>query len=156
MERGEADVKWNVPACEPEFKFDRPVMALHWANILHPDPKKNIMVVDKWIKYIKEKSEEKGILLTGNTESCFTQYLHKIMSKIEKTGQEFSIDVSWRKRIPENLMGKTIFLKIETPPGIKLKISGAKAYPTFRSAETTFLKLNIPIEAEKIFIKSSI
>jgi len=153
VERGESDVKWNVAVCEPEFKFDRPVMALHWANILHPDPKKNLIVVDNWIKYIKEKSEKKDILLTRDTESCFTQYLHKVMSKVEKTGEQFSIDVSWIKKVPANLLNRSLFLKVDTPPGIKLKISGAKVQPTFRSAETTFLKLNIPIEEKKIFVK---
>ena len=153
VERGESDVKWNTVACRPEFKFDRPVMALHWPNILHSDPKKNIGVVTEWLRYIKQNCQKKGILLTHDSEACFTQYLHKTMSTIETFNDEFSIDVSWIKKVPVNLVGKSIFLKITTPPGISLKISGARAQPVQRSSETDFLKLEIPEQGKKIWIK---
>lgn len=153
VERGEADVKWNTTACEPHFRFDRPVMALHWANILHPDPGKNNMVVDKWIKYINKKIEKKGGLITKDTESGFTQYLHKVMSKVERIGEEFSIDLGWLNRVPQTLVGKSIFLKVEAPAGIKFKISGTQKLKTLRPAEKGFLKLALPEQGGKVSLK---
>lgn len=150
VERGESDIKWNVTAADPYFRFDGPVMALHWANILHFYPEKNMEVVENWIQYIKETSRQNDILLTLDTASCLTQYLHRIYSKIKKSGEDFSIDVNWMKKIPGNSMGQTIFLKLELPPDIGLKIAGAKAQAVTRSAEAGFLKLYIPKGTHKI------
>ena len=44
-------------------------------------------------------------------------------------------------------------VKAETPSNIKLKIYGAKVQPAERSFEKNFLKLNIPRQEKKIFIK---
>ncbi|SDU64786.1 hypothetical protein, partial [Desulfobacula phenolica] len=155
VERGESEIAWNTVNATPDFKFDRPVMALHWANILHSDPGKNPGVIKNWIQYIKINSKKKGILLARDTQECFTQYLHHTLSRIEKTGNEFSIDVSWMKKIPGRLAGQTLFLKLHTPPGISLKISGAKALPGTRSAEIPFLKLHILEKTDKIWLTST-
>ncbi|MCK5837939.1 MAG: hypothetical protein KAH09_11785, partial [Desulfobacula sp.] len=153
VERGESDVPWDTIASPPYFKFDRPVMALHWPNILHRDPEKNMAVVDNWIHYISENSKEKGILLARDTRSCFTQYLHQTFSRIEQMGAEISIDVSWMKNIPTHLTEQNIFLKLEGPPGMSIKITGAKTLPVIRPAETPFLKLHIPQKTNKIWLK---
>ncbi len=153
VERGEADVAWHTVNAPPYFKFDRPVMALHWANILHSDPEKNQEVIENWTQYIKTNSEKKSILLARDTRSCFTQYLHHTLSRIEKTGEEFSVDVSWMKKIPGKLAGQTLFLKVDIPPGISLKIHGATVLSGTRSAEIPFLKLHIPKKTTKIWLK---
>lgn len=153
VERGEADVPWHVVSAEPVFKFDRPVMALHWANILDPDPEKNLIIVDKWVRYIKENAEKNGFLLSRDTSSCFTQYIHKVMSKIEKKGEEFVIDMSWKKKVPENLVGESLFLKIYTPSGVTFKVYGADVEPCNRSFEQNFVKFLIPKHTTDIYIK---
>ncbi len=89
VERGEAELPWKRVAGEPEFRFDRPVMALHWANILHCDPEQNLTVVEKWVKYFREKCARKGVLVARDTEACFTQYIYKTMSRIEKEGKKY-------------------------------------------------------------------
>ena len=148
VERGAAEVNWHTSASEPCFQFDRPVMALHWANILHPDPERNLEVIKRWVAYIREKSEKKAILLARDTQSCFTQYLHKVMSTIRRTDQEIIVDVRWIKNVPSLVLGKAIFIKIETPPGIEFKISGAEQLPANRPCETPFLKLSLPRDKE--------
>jgi len=153
VERGEAELPWHVVAAAPVFKFDRPVMALHWANLLHPDPQKNLMVVNNWVRYIKENSIRNEFLLARDALSCFTQYLHRVMSEIEKGREEFSIDMSWKKRVPAHLVGESLFLKIETPPQITFKIYGADIDPSVRDAEQSFIKLRIPENTTKITIK---
>jgi hypothetical protein len=153
VDRGESEIPWNTIASPPYFKFDRPVMALHWANILHRDPEKNMRVVDNWIRYISENRKKKGILLARDTRSCFTQYLHRTFSRVEQMDAEVSIDVSWMKNVPANLTGQTLFLKLDGPPGRRVKIAGAQTVPLTRPAETPFLKLRIPPGTNKIWLK---
>ncbi|HCY83954.1 MAG TPA: hypothetical protein DHV36_02340, partial [Desulfobacteraceae bacterium] len=149
VERGEADVKWDTVAAEPHFLFDRPVMALHWANILHPDPRKNLLVVDRWVRYINETIEKTGGLLARDSESAFTQYLHKTMSKIQRKGRGFSVDMSWLNRVPGTLIGASVFLKVDAPGGIGFDVSGARKLAPARPAETPFLKLSLPEDEQR-------
>lgn len=154
VERGESEISWNTVAASPCFKFDRPVMALHWANILHPDPEKNMEVVQNWIQYIKKHTRKKGILLAEDLKSGCTQYLHRIFSKLEKSGGDISIDVRWMKKVPGIFAGKTIFLKTKIPGDIYFKIKGACMESTTRKAEHTFLKLKIFNNTKKICLKA--
>jgi len=155
VERGESEIPWNMVAAEPEFKFDRPVMALHWANILHPDPWKNHLIIQKWADYLKTGSKKNGVLLARDSSACFTQYCHKIMSEIKKTDNGFSIDISWMDKVPARLAKNPIYLKVDMPEGIALEIFGAKQQPCLRIAEKPFLKLIASEQERKIFIRPS-
>ncbi len=55
VDRGQAACAWNDIACEPVFAFDRPFLTLHWANILHQDPRKNLDIVRKWADFLRER-----------------------------------------------------------------------------------------------------
>ncbi len=154
VERGESETGWNMVAAEPGFKFDRPVMALHWANILHPDPGKNVSVIEKWAGYIKTGSEKKGMLLSKDSGSCFTQYCHCTMSEIQRIDDGVLIDVGWMDKVPAKLLKNPIYLKIDAPEGTQLKIIGAKQEPCLRSAEKPFLKLAVSGQERKIIIRS--
>jgi len=43
--------------------------------------------------------DKKGYLIAGDTESGFNQYLHKVMSRIEKDREGFCIDLGWLDRV---------------------------------------------------------
>ena len=151
IERGFSDIEWDLTASEPFFRFNRPVMALHWANILHPDPARNNTVIQNWVDYIKDKSKKENALLSRDSVSCFTQYLFRTLSKIKKNKRECVIDMSWMNAIPQGLLGESIFLKIKKPPGIGLKITGAARQPISRHQENPFIKISLP-EKDKIVL----
>jgi len=153
VERGEADIKWHTVAAEPVFRFDRPVMALHWANILHPDPFKNCTVVEKWIRYINEGIQQTGMMMAEDSVSCFTQYIHKTLSKVERVQEAFKINMCWLDRIPEKLVGESIYLKVDAPKGTKFRIFGTKSLPAVRPAEQNYLKLAVPKKERKILLR---
>ena len=153
VERGESEIPWNRVAAGPEFKFDRPVLALHWANMLHPDPEKNHFIIQKWADYIKTGSEEKGMLLVRDSGACFTQYCHKIMSEIKRSGDGFSIDLRWMDKVPARLAKNPVYLKMDMPEGTGLDIFGAISQPCLRPAEKPFLKLTVSGQERRIFIR---
>ncbi len=153
VDRGESEIPWNRVAAGPEFKFDRPVMALHWANLLHPDPGQNFLVIEKWADYIKTGIAKRGMLLVQDSGACFTQYGHYLMSKIKETHGGFSIDLGWMDQVPPRLTKNPVYLKVDMPPGTDLDIYGAEPQPCLRAAEHPFLKLAVPGQSRRIFIR---
>ena len=153
VDRGESEIPWNRAAAEPEFKFDRPVMALHWANILHPDPGKNLRVIQKWADYLKTGCTKRGMLPVRDSNACFTQYCHYLMSDIKKADDGFSLDIRWMDKVPARLSGHPIYLKAEMPQGTGLDIFGAEPQPCLRPAEKPFLKLAVSGRERRIFIR---
>jgi len=153
VDRGEAEIPWNRVAASPEFRFDRPVMALHWANLLHPDPGKNHQIIEQWADYIHQGCEENGILLARDSGACFTQYCHKILSTIERVDHGFSIDVRWMDTVPSRVSKNPIFLKLDMPQRTPIDIFGATLLPCRRPAEKPFLKLAVSGSERRIFIR---
>jgi hypothetical protein len=126
VDRGKHAPVWNDTNCDPVFSFDGPILPLHWPNILHHDPEKNSMVVDRWVKFIKTGAEKKGCVLSRNFRSCVTQFSYKMFSKIDKINNGYIVDLSWKKHIPLNLLEDVFFLKVEKPSEMGLKIFGAE------------------------------
>lgn len=153
VDRGESEIPWNRVAAEPEFKFDRPVMALHWANLLHPDPRQNLPVIQQWADYIKTGSTKRGMLLVRDSGSCFTQYGHYLMSEIKRTNDGFSIDLGWMDKVPPRLAKNPVYLKLDMPRGMGLDIYGAEPQPCLRPAEHPFLKLAVSGQSRRIIIR---
>lgn len=153
VERGESEIPWNQAAAIPQFRFDRPVMALHWANILHPNPGKNHQVIEQWTDYIKRGCEKNGIILARDTKSCFTQYCHRNLSAIEKADGGLLIDVQWMDKVPSSVSKNPFFLKLDLPERTTIEIFGATLLPCLRPSEKPFLKLQISGSERKIFIR---
>lgn len=128
-DRGKAIPSWNDIAFDPLFSFNGPILTLHWPNILHHDPGKNFMVVDRWVQFIKSGAHKKGYVLSKNIKACLTQYCYKIFSSIRKTHRGFLIDFSWRENIPRNLLDNSFFLIVEKNIAGNLEIFGA--HPVF-------------------------
>ncbi|MDP3481453.1 MAG: hypothetical protein Q8R88_16925 [Desulfoprunum sp.] len=127
VDREKAESAWNATACEPAFAFDRPFLTLHWANILHHDPAKNLDVVRRWIDFIREGSKKQRILLARDTQSCLSQYLHRMFSTVHEQNGEFSIDLTWKNDLPRHLIDHSFFVELTPSPITDFKIYGADA-----------------------------
>lgn len=126
LDRGKGDVPWNAIASRPRFGFDRPLLVLHWANILHRDPDRNPWVVDAWVDFIQKGAQKHGVLLTTDTDACFTQYLYRVCSKISRTHNEFCIDLSWRHTLPCNALNGPLALRVNHPGSVAVRVAGAR------------------------------
>ncbi len=126
LDRGRADIPWNAIASKPRFAFDRPLLVLHWANILHKNPDRNPLVVDAWVDFIQKGAREHGVLLATDTDACFTQYLYRVSSKIYRTRNEFRIDLSWRHTLPFNALNGPFAVRVNLPGPLAFRVAGAR------------------------------
>lgn len=73
LERGMSPVSWEVPAAVPPLHVSGPVIALHWANLLHPDSARNIDVITVWADAIAAAADNLGTVLARDVADCFQQ-----------------------------------------------------------------------------------
>ncbi|MBI9087864.1 MAG: hypothetical protein JEZ12_01450 [Desulfobacterium sp.] len=126
LDRGEANIPWNAIAATPRFGFDRPLLVLHWANILHKNPDRNPLVVDAWVDFIQKGAQEHGVLLSPNTDACFTQYLYRVCSKIHRTPNGVCIDISRRHTLPFNALNGPFAVRVNLPGPLVFRVVGAR------------------------------
>ncbi len=153
VDRGKPEPAWNDIGHHPAFDFDKPLLTLHWANILHQNPEMNLSIVNKWVNFIQKGVKTHGSLLTRNIEACFTQYLHKLFSKILYQDGEYSIDLNWIEKLPQNILGSSLFLKITKPPSVDFIVSGAEGICIQNEQKASIFEIKPNKEIRKILIK---
>lgn len=151
MERGISQTKWNHVAAPPKFSFNSPILALHWANILHPDPDKNMDVIHAWSDFIKKRAKENQTVLSRDISACLTQYLNATQSRIQTSGQKIVVYLDWIEKLPENALSDTLFFSLNLPQGVKHRLSGAEKKEPSTQNERRFIKTGIPRAKKIIF-----
>ncbi len=112
LERGEAPVPWHRIAAAPEFSFESPLLSLHWANLLHPDPARNREVVERWVDFIREAGSGFDRLLSGDTPSCWTQFVFRTLSEIRPMGRGFEIHIAPVTELPRGLLKNSFTVRV--------------------------------------------
>ena len=110
-------------------------------------------MIQKWADYIKTGSTKRGLLLAQDSNACFAQYGHYLMSHIKKADDGFSLDISWMDKAPLRLAKNPIYLKLDMPRGTSLDIFGAEPQPCLRPAGKPFLKLAVSGQEKRLFIR---
>ena len=117
IERGIAPVPWHIIAAQPQFAFDRPVLSLHWANLLDEDIQGNLDVVQRWVDFIKNGIDPMQQMLAPDTATCWTQFAYRTLSQIQQTGDGFTVDVRLLQDLPPSTLKENVFLKISHSGG---------------------------------------
>ncbi len=114
LERGASPVPWDSVAAKPAFSFDGPILSLHWANLLHPDPAKNIEVVDRWADFIRPANRSFHRMLSSGTAACRTQFAFRSLARITPREKGFEIDIGQLDSLPAKTIDRSFHVKIRT------------------------------------------
>ncbi len=128
IERGIAPVPWHVIAARPQFAFDRPVLSLHWANLLDDNIERNLDVTQRWVDFIKKGIDPLQQMLSPDTATCWTQFAYRCLSRIQQTAQgSISVDTRALQELPQSTLKERFFLKIAHSGGpLQWKIDGGR------------------------------
>nr|WP_319494300.1 hypothetical protein [uncultured Desulfobacter sp.] len=151
MERGISRTKWHRVAAPPKFNFNAPVLALHWANILHPDPDRNMEVIHAWSDFIKNEAKKNKVVLAEDFAACLTQYLNATQSRIHVGERKITVSLDWLPKVPVKALDDTLFFSLELPRGVKLRLSGAEQKKPRNKNEAMFIKTGLPREKKIVF-----
>jgi len=73
LERGLSPVAWPQAAAEPQALPLNPIVALHWGNLLHPDPARNGEIIARWAQRIVAEAADIGRIMAIDVDDCWRQ-----------------------------------------------------------------------------------
>ncbi len=111
LERGGAPVAWNVTASPPAWNDSQPVLPLHWANLLHAQPERNLEIVDPWADLLIAKTSGPDLILAEDAAACWRQAAAFYLAEVKNENNQIVIDLD---RIPKIASIRGVFaIKIQ-------------------------------------------
>lgn len=128
IDRGEDEFEWDVFPADPEMIQTGPTYGMHWPNMLHPDPGKNIEVVGRWINYFRQYNEIPDRILAADSVDLQHQLLHRQLTRFASENNSIRFDFSETDKLPGTIgkKGLTVRIQSDRPMAFKgdnLKIS---------------------------------
>jgi len=148
LERGQAPVSWSEPATLPVWDCANPILPLHWANLLHPDPGRNVEIVNRWADYLLAAAGQPDRVLVKDIRACWQQATTSHLAALRTEGDDFVIDLHG---LPESmpLDCRSFSIKIKGIPSARIHCRGARITSSMRNrpdVQTLFL---LPETGEK-------
>ncbi len=151
LDRGEAPIPWNETGPVPDFNPAQAILPLHWANILHEDPDKNMDVVAAWVKEIDCKIKEHDLLPARDIAQFLTQFLNRTQSKIQNRGNTVVIDMDWINKVPGSVLVDSVFFSVNLSSQTRLDMFGTQKVSPSSPWEARFVKVRLPESGKIVF-----
>lgn len=94
LERGSSPVAWNEMASPPAWNGPQPIIALHWGNLLHSQPERNIEIVDQWADLLLLKTSGPDVFPAKDAAACWRQAAVHYLAKIKTENNRTLIDLN--------------------------------------------------------------
>lgn len=82
VDRGRDLARWNIASPTPQSELQGPICGMHWPNILHIDPSRNVEVVDRWVAFLKKQAAKPDRMLSRNTAESFSQLVYHELTSV--------------------------------------------------------------------------
>ena len=150
IERGLSPTPWHVVAAKPEGTLKGPIVALHWANLLHADPARNLEVSDAWVTAFYESADSRDTMLAPDLHCCWSQYCHQQLAQLIPEGA--GLVVKREKLPPVSYKMDKLFLRIEHPNGLRWKIEGGTIVSEKKEGDGVSL-IELEAEGEVLYLR---
>jgi len=124
LDRGSASVEWNKVASPPTWNGPQPILPLHWGNLLHSQPERNIEIVDLWADMLLLNTSVPDLILIEDVAACWRQAAVHYLAKIKTKNKRIIIDLSGLPEI-SSVCG-VFFIKIQGQPDLCWHSIGGK------------------------------
>lgn len=124
VERASLAAGWQDLDPRPNFAFDQPTCALHWPNILHPDPRRNLEVVGRWVEHLRPFGQRLDGMLAADTKSGWTQTAYYSLADVTEAAGGFEIDVAAVQAVSTPAFDLAFTFKVEAPPAVRWSVAG--------------------------------
>ena len=94
LERGSPSVAWDKIASSPAWNGPQPIFPLHWGNLLHFQPERNIEIVDMWADMLLLKTAGPDVILSEDAAACWRQAGMYYLAEMKKEKDSVIIDLS--------------------------------------------------------------
>ena len=121
IDRGSDILSWDTIGKGPEGKIKGATCGMHWPNILHQDPEKNLEITDQWIKFLRPYNDKPDTMLAKDSLEFRHQLLHHTCTKAKLAGNTVELDFSEGDALPGEKGYGNLTLKIATPGRMTFK-----------------------------------
>ncbi len=94
INRGYDLMNWDTTGELPDGVIVGPTCGMHWANLIHPDPERNMEIVDGWVKLLAPLDDGEKTMLAPHSGYFRNQLMHSVYTGINQSGNEILIDFS--------------------------------------------------------------
>lgn len=151
IDRGEDEFPWTAFPGEPGKELTGPTCGMHWPNMLHPDPERNMEVVQKWINYLKPYNEKPETMLAPDSVVFQHQLAHKMLTAVQIKGNSVELDFLETDNLPGRVGEGGLTMKIVSGEPLKFKATGVKIVSQFvQGNEQFFYTLKLEREPDRL------
>ena len=126
MERGAAPMSWDIVTARPQFAFDRPILCLHWANLLHENMHRNVEVIRDWVAFIRNGYDRMEQMLAPDMATCISQFAYRTFSRIHRSDESITIDLRDLQKLPARSVLPAITIHIQCQQAVTWRIEGGR------------------------------
>lgn len=130
LERGVSPVRWDEVAAVPRPIGMNPILALHWGNLLHPDPCRSSEIAARWGEQILTETTCLERILSMDAADCWRQAAVFYLADIQVQERTISFKIRDLSHMP-SLCGP-FSLKIKGGQPEKWQCLGARIVITRR------------------------
>jgi hypothetical protein len=126
VDRGRDLVPWFGIAPEPVGALEGTICGMHWPNLLHPDPARNLEVVDRWVNLLQGYHQCFDRLLAPDTASSFSQVVYHRWTGVSANAEGLVLDFTWVAAAAANTPGilDHFFLKVKAGADARFEAMG--------------------------------
>jgi hypothetical protein len=119
VDRGEDLLDWNVIGQTPSGRLSGPTCGLHWPNLLHPDPERNLEIVEAWVALLRPCNDRADILLSPDSVSFQHQLAHHVCTAATLLRDSIELDFSETDTLPGPIGGGALTLKVTSASALE-------------------------------------
>jgi hypothetical protein len=153
MERGETQVPWHRISAPPDLSGHGPLLNLHWANLLHADPLRNMEVVDPWVDALKPYQKSYQWMLAPDTPACWTQFAYNELTVITPWENGFQLDIKKIAELPLKALTGHVTLHIKDTNNASWDIRNGTLLSNSRADTFHALKIQPNKNSHTLFIR---
>lgn len=102
VDRGEDLLHWDTIGKMPSGEIKGPTCGMHWPNLLHEDPERNLEIVESWVELLLSHDDRPDRMLAKNSVIFQKQLVHHQVTKIERNGNTIVLDFSDADKVGNN------------------------------------------------------
>lgn len=94
VDRTPGFIRWFAVDAKTPKEFKKSYFGLHFANILHQDPRRNGEVIDRWVEYFEMYKNRFDVLPAKNNDEASNQALYRRFTTIKQQDGDVILDFS--------------------------------------------------------------
>lgn len=119
IDRGSDLLDWDVIGVKPEGEITGTTCGMHWPNLLHENPNRNLEIVDEWVQLLSPYHDRADTMLSKNSMAFQQQIAHYQSTNVNMKGQNIELDFSEISHLETILKNNELTLKVASDKELK-------------------------------------